>query len=65
MTPRIIGTSLVPDEPDQIQAAVLSWTDKAVPHAHLVVTLGGTGFSVRLFRLLSRLIHGANCSRVM
>lgn len=40
----VIGTEIVPDEKDQIEAALLSACDKAV---NLILTTGGTGFSVR------------------
>ena len=40
----VIGTEIVPDETDQIEAALLRACDKA---ASLILTTGGTGFSVR------------------
>lgn len=40
----VVATALVPDEPTQIQAAVLGWVEAGVA---LILTTGGTGFARR------------------
>jgi molybdenum cofactor synthesis domain-containing protein len=40
----IVRTKIVPDEPEEIRAALLAWSDEGLD---LVLTTGGTGFSPR------------------
>jgi len=40
----IVRTAIVPDEPDEIRAALVAWSDEGL---ELVLTTGGTGFSPR------------------
>ena len=40
----VVRTQIVPDEPDEIRAALLAWSDEGLD---LVLTTGGTGFSPR------------------
>jgi molybdopterin adenylyltransferase len=40
----VVRTGIVPDEPDEIRAALLAWSDEGLD---LVLTTGGTGFSPR------------------
>lgn len=40
----VVRTKIVPDEPDEIRAALLAWSNEGLD---LVLTTGGTGFSPR------------------
>lgn len=40
----VVRTAIVPDEPEDIKAALLAWSDEGL---ELVLTTGGTGFSPR------------------
>ncbi len=40
----VVRTKIVPDEPDEIRAALLAWSDEGLD---LVLTTGGTGFGPR------------------
>ena len=41
---QVAATKIVPDDPEQIQASILAWTD-ASADINLIVTSGGTGFT--------------------
>jgi len=41
---QVAATKIVPDDPGQIQASILAWTD-ASADINLIVTSGGTGFT--------------------
>jgi molybdenum cofactor synthesis domain-containing protein len=40
----VVRTKIVPDEPDEIRAVLIAWSDEGLD---LVLTTGGTGFSPR------------------
>jgi len=40
----VVRSRIVPDEPDEIRAALLAWTEEGLD---LILTTGGTGFSPR------------------
>jgi molybdenum cofactor synthesis domain-containing protein len=40
----VVRTKIVPDEPEEIRAALIAWSDEGLD---LVLTTGGTGFSAR------------------
>ncbi len=46
-----ITTAVVPDEVFDIQAKLVEWSSGDEP-AHLIITTGGTGFSVRIVSAL-------------
>ncbi len=56
---KIVVTSLVivPDEIDAIVNQIKKWTDLQDAFAHLIITSGGTGFSVCRYRTLSFIPH--------